>query len=368
MAEPLKYIYNTQFFDQFIDSIQKIEPQFNVSSFLNEIHDPEWEQRELKQRMRHITQVFKAHLNGTYEDHVKLILKSIPQLMEDGFKPNNLEFMFYPDFIELYGLDYLEESQRAIEIITQFVSCEFAVRPFLIKYPNEMIDQMQLWSTHKNESVRRLASEGSRPRLPWAMALPFLKIDHRPIMPILETLKNDPSEYVRRSVANNLNDISKDHPLEVITIAKKWKGKSNETDKLIKHACRTLLKQGDSEVMRIFGFGSVHDLIIEDFSVETPSVSIGGDLEFGFNLKNTSTTKTLIRLEYGIYYQKANGSLARKVFKISEKEYTSDSITQIKRKQPFKLITTRKFHVGKHEVSLIVNGVEMNKLDFELIE
>jgi 3-methyladenine DNA glycosylase AlkC len=367
MAEPLKNIYTKQFFNRFIDSIKKIEPQFDDQSFLNKIYDKDWESRELKQRMRHITRVLEAHLLGTYEENINVILNSIPQLIEDGFKPNNLEFMFYPDFIELYGLEYLEESNRAFEKITQFVSCEFAVRPFLLKYPIEMVDQMQIWSTHKHESVRRLASEGSRPRLPWAMALPFLKVDPSPIMPILETLKYDSSEYVRRSVANNLNDISKDHPLDVIMIAKKWINKTVETDKLIKHACRTLLKQGDSEVMRLFGFGAIDDIIIDGFKITTLKVSIGNALEFEFNLRNANSSNTLIRLEYGIYYQKANGTLSRKVFKISEKQYSGNSVSQIQRKQSFKIITTRKFHVGKHQVSLIINGIEQDKVDFELV-
>ena len=135
-----------------------------------------------------------------------------------------LEHMFIPDYIEVYGIDHFDLSMKAFETVTQFVSCEFAVRPFFIRYGNQMVNQMKIWSRHKNESVRRLSSEGSRPRLPWAMAIPALKKDPSPILPILENLKNDPSEDVRRSVANNINDIAKDHPDIVMKLGQRLEG------------------------------------------------------------------------------------------------------------------------------------------------
>ncbi|TGV04072.1 DNA alkylation repair protein [Flavivirga rizhaonensis] len=369
MAELFKNIYNTKFFDRFIASVREVVPAFNKASFLNAIYDTEWEKRELKQRMRHITLAFKDHLSDDFDKNVEIILKLIPVFEKNGFKPDNLEFIFFPDFIEIYGLEHYEASINAFEEITQFVSCEFAVRPFIIKYQDQMIQQMVLWSNHKHSSVRRLATEGCRPRLPWAMAIPSLKNNPAPIIPILKRLKNDPSEYVRRSVANNLNDISKDNPEIVICLVKKWQGKTKETDWLIKHASRTLLKQGNAEVMILFGFGAIDKIKVTDFKILTPKVKIGDSVEFAFKLVNTNNNASKIRLEYGLYYQKANGTLSRKVFKISEKTYSENSTTSIHRKQSFKLITTRKFHVGKHQVSIIVNGKEIiDPLDFELIQ
>ena len=366
MAELFKNIYNTKFFNRFTASVQEVVPDFNTKSFLKEIYDNEWEDRELKQRMRHITIVLKNHLSEDFHKNVDTILELIPVLIKNGFKPDNLEFIFFPDFIEIYGAQHLKKSIKAFEKITQFVSCEFAVRPFIIEHPEKMIPQMFKWSNHENHMVRRLSSEGSRPRLPWAMAIPALKKDPTPILPILENLKNDESEYVRRSVANNLNDISKDNPTTVISLVKKWKGKTKETDALVKHASRTLLKQGNSEVMKIFGFGDIDRIKITNFKILTPNVEVGDYVEFTFKIKNTANSKSKIRLEYGLYYQKANGSLSRKVFKISEKEYAANSTTLINRKQSFKIITTRKFHLGKHQVSIIINGNEMEKIDFVL--
>lgn len=367
MAELFKNIYNQKFFDDFTKNIQEVIPSFNTPSFISGIFDKDWERRELKQRMRHISMVLNKHLSEDYIQNVNSILEIIQTLQQNGFKENSLEYMFFPDFIELYGLEHYNTSIKAFEQITQFTSCEFAVRPFIINHQAKMLKQMILWSNHKHPMVRRLATEGCRPRLPWAMAIPSLKENPVPILPILEILKHDTSESVRRSVANNLNDISKDNPTIVITLIKKWQGKTKETDWLIKHGSRTLLKQGTPEVMAIFGFGSIDNIKISKLKILTPTVKIGDYLEFTFKLLNTSNSSSKIRLEYGLYYQKANGTLARKVFKISEKEYAKNSSTAINRKQSFKLISTRKFHKGKHQLSIIINGNEFEKLDFELV-
>ncbi|PCJ97647.1 MAG: DNA alkylation repair protein [Flavobacteriaceae bacterium] len=368
MAELFKNIYNKEFFNAFTNVIQQIESDFDKTSFLKNIYDDEWENKELKQRMRHITVVLKNHLHKDFDKNAVTILNLIPQLEKSGFKPDNLEFIFLPDFIEVFGMENYDLSIKAFEQITQFVSCEFAVRPFIIAYKKEMMGQMLSWSKHKHPMVRRLSSEGCRPRLPWAMAITSLKNSPKPILPILENLKDDTSESVRRSVANNLNDISKDNPDVVIHLAKKWQGITLETDWLIKHACRTLLKQGNPEVMQLFGFGSITEINIEGFQIFNPKVKIGEYVKFRFKLINTSDSKTKIRLEYGLYYQKANGSLSKKVFKISEREYPENSTKTIERKQSFKVITTRKFHLGKHQLAIIINGNEFEKYDFELVE
>jgi len=294
-------------------------------------------------------------------DFSKINDKNFGLMLEYGWILDN--------YVEQFGLDDYETSVKAIERITQFSSCEFSVRPFIIKYPDEMMKQMLIWSKHKHWGVRRLASEGCRPRLPWAMALPDLKKDPSPIIPILENLKNDPARFVRLSVANNLNDIVKENPKTVIELVKRWKGESREVDWIIKHGCRTLLKQGDPEIMELFGFASVGENIhIKNFQIPLSEVKVGDSLVFNFDLWNNNNEKTKIRLEYGIYYQKANGTLTKKVHKISEKEYPGNSTTQITRKHSFKVVTTRKLHPGLHQVAVIINGNEFDKYNFELID
>ncbi len=366
MAEPLKNVYNESFFEKFLQVLKKAYPLLNKAEFLSDIYIKDWPEKELKQRMYHISTILYNHLPKNFQQATDILVQTA-KLLKTKEESMSFEHMFLPDYIEKYGLNDYQTSIEAMEEITKFTSCEFAVRPFIIRYPDQMLFQLLSWSKHSDVMVRRLASEGSRPRLPWAMALPHFKKNPSPIIPILKNLKNDPSEMVRRSVANNLNDIAKDNPDIVIKLVKEWKGESTETDKLIKHASRTLLKEGNNEVMKVFGFGTTRDINIFNFQILTPRVRIGDFLEFSFVLKNKSKTASKIRLEYGIYFKKANGALSRKVFKISEKEYLPNSITKINRKQPFKIITTRKLYPGVHQLALIINGKELEKLNFKLL-
>lgn len=379
MAEPFKNMYNELFFDRFTKDLKLIINDFDSDKFVSQIMDDEWENREYKQRIVHITTILKKFLPVDYKDAIAKILElldyarnTLPDISEIDDTKFGLILEYGPvldNYVEQYGLDDYDTSVAAIEKITQFTSCEFSVHPFIIKYPDKMMKQMLVWSKHEHWGVRRLASEGCRPRLPWAMALPNLKENPAPILPILENLKNDPSRFVRLSVANNLNDIAKDNPEIVIDLVKRWQGESQYVDWIIKHGCRTLLKQGNSEVMKLFGFDSIVKKVkIENFKISKLEVKVGDSLEFSFNLLNSNDKKTKIRLEYGIYYQKANGTLTKKVHKISEKEYTGNSTTPITRRHSFRIVTTRKFHLGLHQVAVIVNGNEYEKHSFELIE
>ena len=253
MAEPFKNMYNKQFFDLFTKDLKLVIDDFDAHGFVSQVMDDEWEGRELKQRWIHITSILKKFLPADYKEAIAKILELLDHVkstrpdfsvIDDTKFGLMLEYgVILNNYVEQYGLDDYETSVKAIEKITQFTSCEFVTHPFIIKYPDKMMKQMLVWSKHEHWGVRRLASEGCRPRLPWAMALPNLKKDPTPIIPILENLKNDPARFVRLSVANNLNDIAKDNPEIVIDLAKKWKGESKEVDWIIKHGCRTLLKQ-----------------------------------------------------------------------------------------------------------------------------
>ncbi|MCP3928715.1 MAG: DNA alkylation repair protein [Bacteroidetes bacterium] len=363
----LKNMYSPKLFDEFTDVLNEVLPTFDKEEFLKRIFTEDWEELELKQRMHHTTLVLHDFLPNDLSKTVKYILEIIDKVKDRDIENAGFAFIVFPDYIETYGLDDFETSINAFEEITQFVSAEFAVRPFIKKYPKKMMQQMLAWSGHLHEGVRRLSSEGCRPRLPWAMALPTLKKDPSPILPIFENLKNDPSETVRRSVANNLNDISKDNPDVVLNLAKKWKGQSKETDRIIKHACRTMLKKGTPEALELFDYSSVNGVEIKNFTLESDKVEIGNNLNFSFELCNTSSEEKKLRLEYRIYYMKANGQLAGKVFKLAEQIYPPNSETLIKRKRNFKRMTTRKLYPGEHQIALILNGREIKKcLKFEV--
>jgi len=361
----IKDIYNKPFYERLAASLEKVVPNFEAKKFMKAILTDAFYNMEWKERVQHTTKVLHHFMPSNFAESAKLMEEIVAQLRADGFGEQGLVFMFLPDYIATYGLDDYENSIKALEFLTQFISAEFAIRPFLLKYGDRLMADMLRMSTHKNHHVRRFASEGSRPRLPWGAAIPALKKDPTLILPILENLKNDSSEYVRRSVANNLNDITKDNPDVVIGVAKKWKGLGKETDAIIKHACRSLLKSGHPEILSFYGLDANH-LSITDFKIETPKINIGGEVEFSFSIKNEDSIERYIRLEYILYYLKNNGNLAGKVFKINEKSYPAGAEAKIKRKQSFKLITTRTFYKGHHKLSIMVNGKETAVGDFEL--
>ncbi|GAA3959704.1 DNA alkylation repair protein [Mucilaginibacter dorajii] len=365
MGTPLKDLYSLSFYNRVGDGLAAVLPGFDKEQFIGQIYSPGFDKKELKQRMRHTSVVLHQFFPADYPETVKLIKKLVDRFRSVGFGEDGLASMFLADYIEVYGLDDFETSVDALEFVTQFVSCEFAVRPFLSRYGQQMLDRMLIWSTHENHKVRRLASEGSRPRLPWGLAVPALKKDPIPVLPILENLKNDESDFVRRSVANSLNDIAKDHPVIVLQVIKSWAGISKQTDAIIKHGSRTLLKQGHTEILNHYGLDT-KNINLKDFKIITPEVKIGDGLEFSFNITNTSDTQQLIRLEYAIFYRMANGQPSKKVFKISEKTYPPNTTAKINRKQKFIPITTRRFYTGTHGLSVIVNGEEKALGEFEL--
>jgi len=366
MSELLKDIYSPAFYKQFGNVLAEVLPRFDQRAFEKAIFSDGWEEKALKARMKHTALVLRQYMPERFEAAADYLVQIITALRRRGVQENSFVYMFFPDYVEMYGLDHYDAAVKSIEQVTQFTSCEFAVRPFIIRYGDKMMRQMYRWSEHDSHLVRRLSSEGSRPRLPWAMAIPALKKDPRPTLPILENLKCDSSEFVRRSVANHLNDISKDHPAIVVGLARQWKGMGKETDGIIKHACRTLLKQGHPEVLKLYGLNGA-DLAVLRFKVVTPVVKEGGFLEFSFTVQNNSKKPQPVRLEYGVYYRKKSGELSRKVFKISEGVLAAGEKKLVKRRHSFKRITTRVYYAGRHGVSVIVNGREGVVKGFELV-
>ena len=355
--EPLKNHYNYEYVSRLGRVLAESQAPFSIEDFVAGVMGTDWEDLELKQRMRRITTTMRDVLPQDYKSAIAILNKAAASF--EGFLA-----MFFPEYIELYGLDDWETSLPALGWMTRFSSSEFAVRPFIKKDSERMMAQMMAWAEDENYHVRRLASEGCRPRLPWAMALPHFKRDPAPILPILEKLKADPEEYVRRSVANNLNDISKDHPDLALEISKRWLGHSSETDWIVKHACRTLLKAGRPEAMLLFGYGAPDRVEVNNARIEHAKLEIGGEQYFSFDITVPEPMK--LRLEYAVNYVKANGSTSRKVFKISETEYKRGT-TGITRKQKFADLSTRKHYAGEHRIEILINGVSKAEVSFELL-
>lgn len=360
MAEQLKFWYNEIFVDQLAKALKKEHTDFNTNSFKISVFDTNWDNLELKERMHHITEQIHIHLPLNYRQQIELIDKIVPQF-------GGMTAMIFPNFVEKYGITDYKTSIRALELYTQFSTSEFAIRPFIIKYPKQSMQQVLEWSTHSNHHVRRLASEGCRPLLPWAMKLHAMVDNPSPIIPVLENLKNDNEDYVYRSVANNLNDISKNHPELVISLCKKWQiGASKNTQWLIKHALRTLLKKGNLEAMQIFGFGDIEGVKVNNLSIDNSKIKIGDSTYFGLQFINNSKTAKY-RLEYTIMYLKKNGKHNPKVFQLKETKVEENESIDIKKKLTFTDFSTRKHYKGEHFLILKVNGIEIQKIGFELI-
>lgn len=366
MAEPLKNIYNRSFLEELCEAVKSVDSTFNKKVFLSFFFTPQWDAMELKDRMKHISTSLEKCLKGSYAEHVTSLLKMIDWFKQQPDKVNGFEYMFFPDFLEQFGQDEPNLSLDAMEAVTQFTSCEFAIRPFIIQNQDDVMKRMLKWSTHKHENVRRFSSEGCRPRLPWAMALPELKKDPSPILPILENLKDDASEFVRKSVANNLNDISKDHPEVVVGIAEKWLGKSKNTDWIVKHGCRTLLRKAHPKVLELFNMSTETNCEVSELKIEEPAIKLGEDLYFSFSLENKGKETATYRVEFGIYYVKANGSQSRKLFKITENQYDPNRAVPFTRKHGFKDLSTRKHYAGLHKLVIVINGNEEAELEFEV--
>ena len=363
-GEPLKNMLNRESLQSGALVIRSVYSSFKVDEFVNSIIDNTWDSLEFKARGRQVTLNLGKYLPSDYQKALAILEKVAAGYTSGIFV---LGFSF-PDFVEVYGQDERNWniSINALERFTTLWSSEMAVRPFIIRDEERMMEQMLTWSKHENEHIRRLASEGCRPALPWAIALPKFKKDPAPILPILTQLKDDPSEYVRKSVANNLNDISKTRPDIVIKIASEWYGKNNRTDWILKHGCRTLLKKGNRDILELFGLNDYTNIAFEGFALNTDSISIGDEITFSFVVSAEKATKA--RLEYGIDYVKSNGKRNRKIFKISEVSLKENESKHYAKSHSFADLSTRKHYPGIHAIAVIINGTERGILEFSVCE
>ena len=359
MPEKLKDMFFTdESVNTFADIIKKHYPKFDKKKFLSLVFDAEFKSRELKEKMWHSTRCLQKILPNDYKEAVDILIKIAPEVK--GF-----EAMTLPDFVEQFGQDNWEVSLRALFHFTKYSSSEFAIRPFLIKDPDRVMTELLKLTESEHENVRRFASEGCRPRLPWAMALPKFKKDPNLILPILEKLKDDDSEFVRRSVANNLNDISKDNPQIALEVCEKWYGKSERTNWIVKHACRSMLKSGNKRAMVLFGYLDPSQIKVENLVLDKNMIKIGDNLNYSFQLKVSGNKPSKVRVEYAMDFMKATGKISRKVFMITENTLKSGSHS-FKKKHPFIDMSTRKHHEGEHRITIIVNGEEKAKQSFEV--
>jgi 3-methyladenine DNA glycosylase AlkC len=315
-----------------------------------------------------MAEVLRECLPSDYPEALEILMQILgpenPKIRE--MFEHELQLMPIEHFVGAYGLDHFEISMQALYEITQRFTAEFAIRPFLIRYEKETLEVLSKWVRDDNEHVRRLVSEGTRPRLPWAMRLPAFIENPRLTLKLLEKLKDDPSEYVRRSVANHLNDVTKDNADLVVSVLKRWaKEASKERQWIIRHALRSLVKQGHTGALEVLGYGPPEVKLV-CFCVQTPTLQFGDALEFSFALQSEGKRSQKLVVDYVIHFVKANGSRSAKVFKLSTRTLKGGECLELERVHKIRSITTRKYYAGVHRVEVQINGVVLGGSEFEL--
>lgn len=358
--DALKELFNKPFYEHLANEFKKVDNHFNSAAFVKKVTE-NLNDLSLNQRMRNTSLVLPEFLPNTFEESIALMKKVIPNTKK-GY--TNLLF---PDFVAVHGTSQIDVSMKALHYFTQFGSSEFAVRVFLKADFEKAMKYMNKWALDKNYHVRRLASEGSRPRLPWSFKLEKVIQEPEHTRLILEALKTDKELYVRKSVANHLNDLSKENSEYMLNLIKTWDQQKPETAWIIKHASRTLIKKGHTGSLKIFGFEKKPQVEISNFKLKSEKIKLGENLEFEFDVVSKKSKTQKLVIDYIIHYVKKGGELSPKVFKLSETNLVSKQTQHFKKKQILKDFTTRKHYAGRHELEIQVNGEIMAKTFFKLI-
>ena len=328
-------------------------------------------QLELKQRIVHITHCLRASLPEAYQDGCDIILRALPPVLDPTQTDDDFgDFIIAPlgHFVALYGCsaENLTYSLSALREITMRFSAEDAIRYFINAFPTQTLAFLTQCAQSDNYHVRRLASEGTRPKLPWSQKL---LINHQQPMPILDALFADSTRYVTRSVANHLNDIAKIEPALVISTLSRWQQSGEQTEKemafIIKHSTRTLVKKGNQAALALLGFGEKPAITIADFEVSTPVVKVGEALHFSFIIKPHKAQNLLI--DYEMQFAGADKPGGKKVFKLKSVKTIVGKVVKIRKKHPLRLMTTRRLYQGTHTITLLVNGQPYQTKSFELV-
>lgn len=348
-APLLKEIFNRDRLRHIADEVGGLTTSFDRSVFLEQTQDG-LDALSLMQRLRRVAEALHAALRLDYPDALD-VLRALAPRLNSGFVT-----LVLPEFVALYGQDDFERSMEALACFTTFGSSEFAIRHFLRRDLNRTLAVMERWSYHENEHIRRLASEGSRPRLPWSFRLSTLVAHPARTAAILDGLKDDPSLYVRKSVANHLNDITKDHPAYVLDLIENWPLAQPRTAWIARHALRTLIKKGDKRALAITGAGKPAEVSVHAFEVTPAAIDLGGTVTISATLDSTSATAQKLVVDYTIHYVKQSSATSAKVFKLKTLVLEPGQSVNLVHRRSIRDFTTRRHHAGRHAIDLTING------------
>jgi len=368
MAEPLKNSFGPEVPMRLAEMVSAAYPAFDRDRFLTSALAG-YEALELTQRAWHVARCLRPCLPVDPEEAIGVIVASLGPEIEEAELQGMGVFLYLPYvfFVAEYGLDTYEASMRAQYELTKRFTSEFSIRAFLERHPEATLDRLREWSDDPNVHVRRLVSEGTRPRLPWAPRLQRFIADPTPVLDLLERLKDDPERYVQRSVANNLNDIAKDHPDLVAEVARRWMADPTPARGwIVRHGLRTLVKQGHTGALAVLGFE--HGSPVETrLALSADRVAIGSKVTATIDVFNPTDAMERVVIDLRVHFVKAAGGTSPKVFKVVELEVEPGGTRTARKTVSLAQHTTRTHYPGLHTIELIVNGETRTGAVFELV-
>jgi 3-methyladenine DNA glycosylase AlkC len=360
MADQLKHFFSPERVRRLAREIAGVHPEFPVRAFVKQA-SAGLEALELLDRGRHIAAALAAHLPPAYPEAVEVLLRSLgpehatDELVGVGMAP----FHYLPHvlFVAERGLDHFDLSMRAQYQLTRRFSAESSIRPYLARDPERAFAFLARWAGDRNAHVRRLVSEGTRLRLPWAARVPWLDAHPERVLALLELLKDDPTTLVRRSVANNLNDLGKVRPDLLIRTCDAWlAGASPERRALVEHALRSAVKRGEAAALALLGYGKKAAVAVEEVRFEPRRVAIGERVRVSFELRSEARAAQDLLVDLAVHFVKAGGRTGRKVFKLKRVALPPRARVALSAQISLAVHTTRVPRAGTHAVEVVVNG------------
>jgi 3-methyladenine DNA glycosylase AlkC len=369
MAEPLKNSFGRDVPVAIADMVSSADSGFDATRFISLALDG-FDDLELTPRAHQISDALAETLPADRKQAITIITRSLGPEIEDAELTGMDSFRYLPFvfFVAEHGLDHFEAAMTAQYELTKRFTAEFSIRAFIDRYPDQTLDRLRKWTSDGNVHVRRLVSEGTRPRLPWAPRLRRFQLDPAPVIQLLDLLKDDGEEYVRRSVANNLNDISKDHPNLAVATAARWWNDDLNTRRMVRHGLRTLIKAGDPGALAVLGFMADSPVTLHTLTVDPAQIEIGGAVRIVATLENPSADQAEVLIDLVVHFVKANGSTSAKVFKGAERSIAPGDTTPVAKKVSVAQHSTRTHYPGVHRVDVQINGTTHVGGEFVILE
>ena len=363
MADSLKTFFSPALVRRLADELMGAHPSFDRGAFVAAATKG-LQRYELLDRGRHIARAMALHLPHEYPEAIAVLLESLgpehasDELLGVGMAP----FFYLPHtlFVAEHGLEHFDLSMRAQYELTKRFSAESSIRPFIAKDPERALAWLDRWSGDANPHVRRLVSEGTRLRLPWASRVAWLDGHPDRVLTLLDRLKDDPASLVRRSVANNMNDLGKVHPSLLIATSRAWlRDATTERRALIQHALRSAVKRGEPDALRLLGYGDAASISIERTRLIPRRVPIGGRVSIEVVIRSRARTRQELLIDLAVHFVKANGRTSPKIFKLKRVTLPPRGETALSASVSLAVHTTRTPRPGKHSVDVVVNGQSM---------